>query len=219
MVGGEGREQLARGAEADADLAAALELDPEALELHVEVADAPGAVALDPHDRSGDEAQNALEPRDTVPDLGGIARGAAQMEAVEAGLEAGVPTPHLAQRLDHRLVQPRLRDHDLARFAQQLQALAREAAAAQLVREHLEEGAGGVGVTRAGEMAADAGEPVEVLGRLGGALEPGRLDGVEVAFLDALSDLARDCHGAPEIISFVDPLDGRETRVGWSGTP
>ena len=209
VVGGEGREQLAGGAEPDADLAAALELDPEALELHVEVADAAGAVALDPHDRSRDEAQDALEPRDAVPDLGGIARGAAQVEAVEAGLEAGVRTPHLAQRLDHRLVQPRLRDHDLARFAQQLEALAREAAAAQLVGEHLEERAGGVGVTRAGQVAADAGEPVEVLGRLGGVLEPGRLDGVEVAFLDALSDFARDCHGAPEIISFVDPLDGR----------
>ena len=62
-------------------------------------------------------------------------------------------------------------------------------------------------------MTADAGEPVEVLGRLGGVLEPGRLDGVEVALFDALSDFARYGHGAPETISQV-PLTGWSTTGG-----
>ena len=201
VVGGQRFEQLAGGAEPDLEVAPVDQLDLEALELEVDVGDAASAVTLDPDDRPRHEAQHALEPRHAVPDLGGVARGAAQPEAVEARLEARMRAPHLAQGFDHRLVQARLRDHDLARIAQQLEPLAREPAPAQLVREHLEQRSRDVGMAGGGEVTPDPGEPVEILRRLGGALEPRRLDGVEVTLLDLLSDVAWNRHWAPEPIS------------------
>ena len=139
---------------------------------HVEAGAAVGlfgqldALALHQDDLADVEDQQALEPRDLVPQPRRIVGGLVEVDVGDRGGQGRAPLPDLLEGRNDLLVQAGRLDSDRPGPAQQLEASRPEAAARQLGVVELEQIAGAPLLPGIGETARQTEIPVDV-GRIG----------------------------------------------------
>jgi hypothetical protein len=160
----------------------ALEIDLEALEAQVRLRDAADALALHGHHRADVEGEQALELLDLLPGLGDVVRGALEADGVREPLEDGTVGVEALQGGEDGGVELLGREEDRAAALQHLAAQVPAPGLAELVVQHLQQEAGALLLSGAGQGAGHADEVVEIQGVLAHGGQPLTFDRLELPF-------------------------------------
>jgi hypothetical protein len=162
MVRRQRLEQLGRGLEADGHTLDALEVDLEALETEIGFGDAAHALALHGHDGADVEGEEALELLHLLPGLRDVVGGALEAHGFGEPLEDGAVAVQALQGGKDGGVELFGGEEDASGLLQKLSSDVPAPALAELVVQHLEEEAGALLLTGAGQGAGDADEVIQV---------------------------------------------------------
>jgi hypothetical protein len=157
----EDAQHLRRGAKADRHAPPLLEIDLQRLEREVDLDHPPDALTLHGHDRADVVEQDAAEPGDPIPELGGILHHLAQSDPLERGGEIRLVGPQPLERGDDLPVQLGGFVEEGADAAQRLETQRPVPALAELAVPQLQQAARPIRLAGGDELLADGEKPVD----------------------------------------------------------
>jgi len=172
-----------------------LEIDLEALELHVDLRDAPDALALHLDDRALFVEEEALESAEFRPGLVRVVSACRQARHLDQAFEVGVTFVLRTHRRHQGWVDSAGANQHRAGFLQHPKAGIPSPVPSQLVIPQLEKGLCSIFFAIAHKGAGDAGKVGDVVGPFGHRREPMVLELVELRFTDHLVHARGDGHG------------------------